>query len=285
MAYKLTPQQSLQFEMLCILDDICRKHGISYQLYSGTALGAVRHQGFIPWDDDVDVIMLRRDYEKFLSVAAAELEANDIFLQKEFSEHWPMFFTKLRKNGTTCLERWIAEDAEMHQGIFLDVFPADNLSDNRWKAVLQFLVSKFVIGKALYQRGYRTNNLLKKLFLLLCRYIPIENLRQVVINDKDSTSQRIHGFFAAASCYEKSVFPRQWLNESLPMLFEGRVFPVSAHYDAMLSRLYGDYHVLSSPEQRREKQHGIIVDTKRSYEYYLEQHKNMNFDGYGRSIR
>lgn len=105
MAYTLQQHQAVLLEMLCQVDKICRKYDIPYTLFSGTALGAVRHEGFVPWDDDLDVIMLRRDYRRFLQVAPGELGEN-YFLQKEFSQHWPMFFPSYEKRhslyGTVC---------------------------------------------------------------------------------------------------------------------------------------------------------------------------------------
>ena len=95
----------MMFRMLQAVDTVCKKYDIRYMLFAGSALGAVRHQGFIPWDDDLDVLMLREDYERFLTLAPRELDSEQYYLQKEFSEHWPMFFTKLRKNGTACIER------------------------------------------------------------------------------------------------------------------------------------------------------------------------------------
>ena len=83
-------------EMLREIDRICRKHDIPYQLFAGTALGAVRHGGFIPWDDDLDIIMLRKDYLRFLFLAERELNSELYALQAEFTDHWPMFFSKLR---------------------------------------------------------------------------------------------------------------------------------------------------------------------------------------------
>ena len=82
----------LMLHMWQEVDEICKKFHINYMLFAGSALGAVRHQGFIPWDDDLDIVMLRKDYEKFLAVAPNELNQDEYFVQKEFSEHWPMFF-------------------------------------------------------------------------------------------------------------------------------------------------------------------------------------------------
>lgn len=93
----LCAHQRALLQMLHEVDRICRKYGIQYMLFAGTALGAVRHGGFIPWDDDIDVIMLRPEYERFLALAVDELDSNTYYLQREFSEHWPMFFAKLRK--------------------------------------------------------------------------------------------------------------------------------------------------------------------------------------------
>lgn len=122
--------QLVLLEMLKEFDRICRRHDIPYMLFAGTALGAQRHGGFIPWDDDLDVIMLRPAYQRFLEVAESELDGA-YYLQKEFSDHWPMFFSKLRKNGTACMEKFRPKDQLMHQGVYMDIFPCDALSDSR----------------------------------------------------------------------------------------------------------------------------------------------------------
>lgn len=94
--------QSALLTLLTEFDRVCKVLEIPYVLFAGTLLGAVRHQGFIPWDDDLDVMMLRADYDRFLAEAPAVLDADRFYLQGEFSEHWPLFFSKLRLNGTTC---------------------------------------------------------------------------------------------------------------------------------------------------------------------------------------
>ena len=184
----LQQHQAVLFELLQAFDAVCRKHNIPYMLFAGSALGAVRHGGFIPWDDDLDVVMLRPEYERFLAVAERELDLEKYFLQKEFSRHWPMFFSKLRKNNTTCLERYYPRDPLAHQGVYIDIFPCDNLAEGSLMRKLQFLASKLVIAKSLDRRGYLTDSLLKKAFMGLCRFLPLEPVKRFVQQQgKDET--------------------------------------------------------------------------------------------------
>lgn len=282
---QLKKHQAALMELLTVFDNICRRLGISYQLFAGTALGAVRHKGFIPWDDDLDIIMLRPEYERFLKEAPAEPESEKYFLQAEFSEHWPMFFSKLRKNGTACIERYVPRDELMHQGIYIDIFPCDSLSNAPIIGKLQFAASKAVIARSLAKRGYRTDSKIKKLALKLSCLVPAKAFCRFVRGEAYAGTKRVHCFFGAASKYEKSVFPREWMDETILLPFESGVFPVSAHYDELLTTLYGDYMTPTPEAERGQKVHAEIVDTESSYENYLEIQKTMEFDGYTRSIR
>lgn len=281
----LQEHQLALYELLQAFDSVCKKHNIRYMLFAGTALGAVRHKGFIPWDDDLDVVMLRPEYERFLEVAQQELDGKKFFLQKEFSEHWPMFFSKLRLNGTTCLERFIPKDLEIHQGVYIDLFPCDNLSDSMVKRKLQFYLSKIVIAKSLNRRGYLTDSVLKKLFMAMCSWIPDKKLRSIVRNASDVNSQCVHTFFGASSRYEKAIYPRRWFEREVQLPFEAGEFPVSAQYDLLLTKLYGDYSTPLPPCERNSKVHAEFVDLKKPYTEYLEYQKTLKFSGYTRSIR
>ena len=277
--------QKIQLSMLKDFDAVCQKHRISYQLFSGTALGAVRHKGFIPWDDDIDVVMLREDYERFFDSASKELDSNKYYVQREFSEHWPMFFSKLRLNGTTYIEKYHSHDARIHQGIYIDIFPCDNLSDNRLMQNLQYIASKIVIAKSLYARGYETNSTVKKCFMQFCRILPTEPFKRLCIRRNDSSSLKVHTFFGGGKKFERSIYLREWFEQSVKMRFEDSEFPVSAHYDEMLRVMYGDYMVMPTLEQRVCKRHAAIVDINKPYTFHLEEQKNMKIEKYTESIR
>lgn len=277
--------QKIQLSMLKDFDAVCQRHRISYQLFSGTALGAVRHKGFIPWDDDIDVVMLREDYERFFDSASKELDSNKYYVQREFSEHWPMFFSKLRLNGTTYIEKYHSHDARIHQGIYIDIFPCDNLSDSRLMQKLQYIASKIVIAKSLYVRGYETNSTVKKCFMQFCRILPTEPFKRLCIRRNDSSSLKVHTFFGGGKKFERSIFFREWFEQSVKMRFEDSEFPVSAHYDEMLRVMYGDYMIMPTLEQRVCKRHAAIVDINKPYTFHLEEQRNMKIEKYTESIR
>lgn len=273
---------------LCIIleefDRVCRDLEIPYVLFAGTMLGAVRHQGFIPWDDDVDVLMLREDYERFLLEADAVLDQKKFYLQKEFSEHWPMYFSKLRMNGTACIEKYHPRDPEIHQGIYIDIFPCDNAASSEWGRKLQFLASKVVVAKSLDKRGYDTDNKAKKFFMAICRLLPMKPFRMFNSMGK-ADSEKVHSFLGGARSYAKNVFPRYYFSRRTQVQFEGKSYPISECYDELLRMLYGDYMQLPPPEQREIKQHAILVDLENSYEEYRHYRDDMKFDVYTRSIR
>ena len=261
--------QKALLKLLKAFAAVCEQHNIPYMLYAGTMLGAVRHHGFIPWDDDVDVIMARPAYERFLAIAPTALDQNTFFLQSEYSKHWPMFFSKLRLNNTACMEKYVPKDLEMHQGVYIDIFPFDNLSDNRLERKLQFLASKLVIANGLQKRGYSTKSILKKMVMTFSCILPIQALHEYVMKRGQKNSRYVHTFFAAASSYSKNVFPREWFEKYIGAVFEQGQYPISAFYRDLLTTIYGDYMTLPSLEERECKEHNFFVDTANSYTNYI----------------
>ena len=276
--------QAALVRLLQEFDRVCKALDIPYVLFAGTLLGAVRHQGFIPWDDDLDVLMWREDYNRFLAEAPAVLDTDAFYLQPEFSEHWPLFFSKLRLNGTTCLEKIHPKDPQMHQGIYIDIFPCDRARKTTLGRRMQFAASKVVIAKALDRRGYDTDSTAKKVLMALCRLLPQQPFLRFVQRGK-ADGELAHTFLAGARRYGKNVIPRRWLTQRCEVTFEGGTYPAPADYDDCLRMLYGDYMTLPPPEERVCKQHSILIDTEHSYEEYADYREGMTFEVYTRSIR
>lgn len=281
----LREHQLALLELLKEFDRVCRKNNIRYMLFAGTLLGAVRHKGFIPWDDDLDVVMPRDDYERLLVLPEGEFNSERFFLQKEFSEHWPMFFSKLRMNGTTCIERFIPKDRDIHLGVYIDIFPLDNLSDSKLIRKVQFFLSKVVIAKALDRRGYLTDSKKKKLFMAFCRLLPARAIHRAVIQRKRCDSEYVHTFFGAASKYERNVYPREYFTSETEVEFEGGTYPAPVAPEELLTHLYGDYMRIPPESERGCKVHAEFVDLENSYKKYRGIQNTMAFSEYTRSIR
>ena len=264
-------------ELLWEFDRICKKHNIPYVVFCGTALGAVRHKGFIPWDDDLDVSMLRADYERFLKVAPDELK-EEYYLQAEFTEHWNMHFSKLRKNNTTFLEKYHPKDKKTHQGIYIDIFPCDNAAEKEWVRKLQFYASRVALANTIYKRGYETTSKKKKLFMALCSMLPVKPFHRFAMGRKYSESQCVHTFLSCTSRYKKGVYQRTWFTQTTELDFENMKVPVAENYDELLTVLYGDYMKLPSEEERKVKEHAILIDTERNYTEYENYRDGMTWD-------
>jgi lipopolysaccharide cholinephosphotransferase len=264
----MVTMQQLQHALLLMLediDDICNRYNIKYSLASGTAIGAVRHHGFIPWDDDLDILMIREEYEKFLAVPENVFKDKGYTIQKEFSNDWPMTYSKVRKDGTTYIENYEAKIQNAHQGIFIDVFPIDNLSDSEFTARFQWIVFKLLAAKELRKRGYKTNSLVKKATMLFATFLPEKPMVSFVQAKKLSNSKRVHCFLGAAIHRERNIFLREDFSNYVEITFEGRKFPIMEGFDEYLTASYGDYMKLPPESQRSEHIHAQIIDLDHSY--------------------
>ena len=280
----LQEHQQALLVLLQEFDRVCKKLNIPYMLFAGTLLGAVRHQGFVPWDDDLDVLMHRKDYERLLQEAPEVFRTETFYLQGEFGDHWPMFFSKLRLNGTTCLEKYHPKDHEIHQGVYMDIFPCDNALGSKFGRKFQFACSKVVIAKSLDAEGYYTKSKKKKIFMFLCRLLPRKPFHRIVRGPK-KTGQYVHCFLGGASKFSRSVFLASVLEKKIQLPFGEGEFSAPEQYDTILSTLYGDYMTLPPVEERKCKEHALLVDLNRGYQHYQGYRDGMEFETVTRSIR
>lgn len=198
------------FEMLNDFDIFCRENNIEYSLAYGTLLGAVRHKGFIPWDDDLDVMMTRENYKKFLSL----FSNNEKYTLQKEQVDYPLYFSKLRKNKTAFIEniKYRKPYRNIHQGIFIDIFPADKVSKNPISRFIQTIFSNILISQALFLRGYQTKNMLKHLFMFAsalfipCRKAMFRFIEKFNLN----TDYDYYCYFFGET--KKILINRDWMN-------------------------------------------------------------------------
>lgn len=253
--------QKAVLEILIDVDKVCRENDITYFLDSGTALGAVRHGGFIPWDDDIDIGMPRDDYEKFLKIAQEKL-GDEYFVQTlDTEKKYYQIFAKIRKNGTKFVEP-ATRNVKMHQGIYIDVFPYDCIERERAVESLQ----------ELDQLRYR----LHCMTLPDCMEVPSKSIKYIKkeiktrikffvfkLYGRQKTIEKINNLIYENSnkkedcvlvSYAYNIFPlifeQNIFFPAKEIMFEEHSFFVQHDVDKYLTLIYGDYMQLPDEENR-----------------------------------
>ena len=250
--------QQTELELLQEIDRVCKKHAIPYCIIAGTMLGAARHGGFIPWDDDADVAMLRKDYERFKAACAEELDGGRFYFQDH--ENTPGYrwgYGKLRRKDTMFL-REHQEHMPYEQGVFVDVFPLDNVPDSKiGRTIWNFRC--FCVRKVLWAPVGAiadTHALARGLYGLLAR-IPERRVKRrlnALIRRAGSGSQacsrwvRILMYPTPTKDYG---YLREWYASQAPIEFEGITFPGVSDADAYLSFKFGTWRQLPPQSQRK----------------------------------
>lgn len=252
---ELRQMQLIQIELLSEFDALCKKHGIRYILASGTLLGAVRHGSFIPWDDDIDVEMLRSDYDKFCKIDKREFREDTFFQTNKTDKHYPWLYGKLRRNGTQAV-RLGQEHLQMHHGIFIDIFPRDGVPN---RAVLRSIrgMAATMCRKMLYSRvAFRTGKtLIGRTGWGLVRLIPkqvafgIAKLLSLAFNEKRCDRVGCIGYHGKT---ETNGFRKVWFTEMMMVPFEGELYYAPADWDGYLRYVYGKDYMTPPPPNRRQ---------------------------------
>lgn len=262
---KLDTIHNILLGYLLEVDRICRKHGIKYFLAGGTLLGAVRHNGFIPWDDDADVMMLREDYEKFLSVAQSELPAN-IFLhtpQTDKLNH--CVFTKLRINNTMFSTKYTSQFPDMHNGIFFDVLSHDQTANSKLgrKIHLQLtLLTRSLVFNKWHKRkinnGHKIQSAVANVLKVILPMRFLEWSQYKCIRWFENKKDAKYLYDGMGRNVYNGAFPKAWLKDIIYWEFEGHRFPIPKEYDNYLRYLYGNYTDIV-PAGDRQTSHSIVI--------------------------
>ena len=251
-----TQRTKLQKTILIIaeeIDRICKSNNIQYDMDGGTLLGAIRHQGFIPWDDDFDIGMKRREFEKFIEACKRDLNREVFTLQTTETENYAFAFAKVHLNNTVIVEDF-SKNVNVHHGVFVDIFPFDNLPNNK-------------IAKRLYLAN---NHILKNLIWVKCQYGTQKMKRKVsyhiikfiglFFNINKLKKERNKLLLKYNNCETEECFTsdypmyhlkNKWFKNLDSYIFENRQLPGFRDYDEYLTAVFGDYMELPPEEERR----------------------------------
>lgn len=257
--------QQVEFEMLCDIDKYCRKYRIKYSLYAGTMLGAVRHEGFIPWDDDVDICMTRKEYTRFTHIIKKYPMEGYYFQDFETDNNCMMNHGKVRKNGTILLSE--GENKENgHHGIWIDIFPLDKISNNKVKVFKTTVFGKIIVLLTRANQLLVSNDIKKVVVNRLIRLIPgfcrhkilLFCARRIRIYDKRIVDDFTWTSMSALENFNLR-FPREMVCKYTLIKFNGKSFICFKNYKEMLRILYGDYMLLPPKSERVCKHNPIEI--------------------------
>ncbi|ARD94865.1 LicD family protein [Lactococcus lactis] len=268
---KLRKLQLIDIEILRNVVAILDKNNLQYYMIAGTLLGAVRHHGFIPWDDDIDIAMPRKDYEQFLAKNSNELPNNLHVKNFRNDSNFKYYITRIVDDRYKVIELRNRNSKESITNISIDIFPIDGVPNNKIKRNIYYLHVLFyralisLIQKDNIDR-MRKRNFLEKLLILLGTHIPLNKVLdahkiQYKI-DKLLKKQKDDSIYAGSimGAYRvKEIVPREYFGEGRLYEFEGHMFRGPSDYDAYLKHMYGDYMKLPSREQRESKKHFEIM--------------------------
>ncbi|MDE6847160.1 MAG: LicD family protein [Lachnospiraceae bacterium] len=252
---ELKKLQAVELEILLEIDRICKKNHIYYSLTGGTLLGAVRHGGFIPWDDDADVSMLRTEYQKFQKACKRDLNQEKFYFQDiENTEGYRWGYGKLRRRDSIFL-RENQSEMPYEQGIFVDIFPRDGVPDGKMEQKIHSFLC-FLVRKIMWSAvGRRTaNSKFQKCVYALFYKIPDKTLRRIYCGlYKKSNLKKTELVRALTFPLPNHLkgYKRVWYQRYTKINFEGHEFQVEASYKEWLEQEFGDYMKLPAIEKRK----------------------------------
>ncbi|MBD1422501.1 LicD family protein [Sphingobacterium chuzhouense] len=268
---------------------ICEEHDLQYFCHGGTAIGVVRHQGLIPWDDDIDVLMPRPDYEKFLSLfSQLEQDEYELMVPGETPSYY-LPFTKMCDKNTTLLE---FEHIPCVFGCFVDIFPLDGASGDKEQRAADWLLFRRIANTLMILPKPSKENfiwLFKRLSKFQLRtaideiscafykkkkyWKTCERLRDIVTRYEYGKAEYVGSYGSQFGV--KAFWPKVWFDDVVMMSFEGMEVRVPSGYDKLLTQVYGNYMQLP-PEEKRVTHHSVAYRNLKERRSLEEVYQELN---------
>lgn len=254
---ELRKMQLIQLELLEEVDRICTKYGISYSVEGGTLLGTVRHKGFIPWDDDVDIAMVRSEYIKFCRACEKELDnAKYFFLTHDTDPEYRWGYAKVLKNGTSFV-RYGQEHMKMRRGVYVEIFPMDGIPKNFVERKI-FNLIRIWCRKIMWSEVGKVSckSAVMRLWFSLLNRIPVDKAFGMLNFLAGRYSERKADYVTCLSfpdCWVKGYrgFKREYYLNTKRMVFEGKEINVPEKEKELLLTLFGPNYMTLPPVEER----------------------------------
>ena len=255
--YGFLELQDKILEIAVYIDKLCRENDINYCLMGGSALGAKRHGGFIPWDDDLDVFMTPDNYEKFRKVFNENGDKEKYYLQDWGLTDGMVTISKIRLNNTSYIEESLKK-WDIHHGIYVDIFILHTCPDNKLQQIHQCLWAKYVIMKGLAVRGYNRRGgflgfALKVMSRMPDRLWVKHGLKQVYKYRNKKTNYFCN--FMGKAVFKNAIYKREYFENPEYAPFEKVKLKVPLKLHEFLSERFGDYMKPPTPERIKWEQH------------------------------
>jgi len=274
-----TVLKNKQIKMLKMFIGVCNVLDLKYYVLGGTALGTIRHNGFIPWDDDIDIGMPREDYEIFLT-EGQPLFSENYFLQSIFSDpNYPHSFAKIRDSATTFIEQNV-KHIHMNHGVYIDIFPLDGVAKTRFKRVYFDLLNKAYSVKINTILDYSMSNkksslkgkVFKTLALFFMKHLTVKEV--LILRDKLYKKYRLNSSEMIANYCgawgKREIVSKSTFGNGLIKQFEKLNVIVPENFDAYLTSLYDNYMELPPLDKRKPRHYCSVIDLENSYIHYIK---------------